>query len=506
MAEKDWRETMGAPFAEAEEPQYDVGAIRRATTDTPAHAEMFNGVFQQLIDNTAAVKRMAEGTQETLEREISNPNLLENWDFRNPVNQNGKGEYTGNYIWTIDRWILRGSNTTKLIIQKGSLGISNSGNEHYGVNQNIKDGPQVGAGKTVTISALVRNLSANQFQIFLGNAKNPGEAGEVYGRITVTSEGLASSTVTLPDNLPNTYLNFCIWIRGADPGSMEIVAAKLELGDHQTLARQNDLGEWEIIDPPNYDLQYALCSQYNPANGEWQGGVSLDANGRVPVAQLPCNDLTVYVSPDGVDALDRGSRNAPLRTPWYAFVNFGYPGRRLQINVALGSYGAFSVPSGYNVVLQATEPTQKPTFSNISVAVNAALTMYDCKIERGGGGGVTALTNRGTTILDNVNFKCINPTGNVAAILLVGGAVYVSNCTFENFSQCIFLSYLVARSNGFWTPALLVSRNNSGTNPNAHQVFHADSGVIMWRQGTQPTGAGGTTTVVTVNGGQVYGS
>lgn len=272
MAEKkDWRETMGAPFAEAEEPQYDVGAIRRATTDTPAHAEMFNGVFQQLIDNTAAVKRMAEGTQETLEREISNPNLLENWDFRNPVNRNGKGEYTGNYIWTIDRWILRGSNTTKLIIQKGSLGISNSGNEHYGVNQNIKDGPQVLAGKTVTISAIVRNFSANQFQIFLGNAKNPGEAGEVYGRITVTSKGLASSTVTLPDNLPNTYLNFCIWIRGADPGSMEIVAAKLELGDHQTLARQNDSGEWEIIDPPNYDLQYALCSQYNPANGEWQG-------------------------------------------------------------------------------------------------------------------------------------------------------------------------------------------------------------------------------------------
>ena len=272
MAEKkDWRETMGAPFAEAEEPQYDVGAIRRATTDTPAHAEMFNGVFQQIIDNTAAVKRMAEGTQETLEREISNPNLLENWDFRNPVNRNGKGEYTGSYIWTIDRWILRGSNTTKLIIQKGSLGISNSGNEHYGVNQNIKDGPQVLAGKTVTISAIVRNFSANQFQIFLGNAKNPGEAGEVYGRITVTSKGLASSTVTLPDNLPNTYLNFCIWIRGADPGSMEIVAAKLELGDHQTLARQNDSGEWEIIDPPNYDLQYALCSQYNPANGEWQG-------------------------------------------------------------------------------------------------------------------------------------------------------------------------------------------------------------------------------------------
>lgn len=61
MAEKkDWRETMGAPFAEAEEPQYDVGAIRRATANTPAYAELFNDIFQKLIDNTAAVKKLAE--------------------------------------------------------------------------------------------------------------------------------------------------------------------------------------------------------------------------------------------------------------------------------------------------------------------------------------------------------------------------------------------------------------------------------------------------------------
>lgn len=500
MAEKDWRETMGAPFAEAEEPQYDVGAIRRATTDTPAHAEMFNGVFQQLIDNTAAVKRMAEGTQETLEREISNPNLLENWDFRNPVNRNGKGEYTESGI-TIDKWELARRNyESSVLVNEGDVTfrITNSsslGNPPFFGTYKTRE-----VGKaTYTISLLVKEVNG----LFSLGVQWDGAPWTTFASIEGLRIGLNTCTFSIPEN----NVPPLIFVMGENVGSITMEAIKLELGDHQTLARQNDLGEWEIIDPPNYDLQYALCSQYNPANGEWQGGVSLDANGRVPVAQLPCNDLTVYVSPDGVDALDRGSQDAPLRTPWYALINFGYPGRWLQINVALGSYGAFSVPSGYNVVLQATEPTQKPTFSGISVAVNAALKMYDCKIERGGGGGVAACLNRGTIIFDSINFKCINPTGNVSAISLAGGAVYVSNCTFENFSQCIFLSYLAARSNGFWTPALLVSRNNSGANPNAHQgVFRADSGVIMWRQGTQPTGAGGTTVVTTVNGGQVYGS
>ena len=501
MAEKkDWRETMGAPFAEAEEPQYDVGAIRRATTDTPAHAEMFNGVFQQLIDNTAAGKRMAEGTQETLEREISNPNLLENWDFRNPVNRNGKGEYTGNYIWTIDRWILRGSNTTKLIIQKGSLGISNSGNEHYGVNQNIKDGPQVLAGKTVTISAIVRNFSANQFQIFLGNAKNPGEAGEVYGRITVTSKGLASSTVTLPDNLPNTYLNFCIWIRGADPGSMEIVAAKLELGDHQTLARQNDSGEWEIIDPPNYDLQYALCSQYNPANGEWQGGVSLDANGRVPVAQLPFNDLTLYLSPTGVDAPDMGSEDKPLKSIYYAINTFGSLIRFLHLKLYPGSYGWIDVGNRW-ITLEAVNADDKPLLTGLQIGQQGVVQLNNCKIQSAIDGGDSHIKTFGQCKLYNVDFTCTGGTGNSSAITVRGGTVVASGCTFNGYRQSVILSYSMA------SPALVISQNNSGANPNAYAgVLVAIEGVIIWRKGTQPTGAGGTTTVVTTNGGQVYGS
>ena len=60
--------------------------------------------------------------------------------------------------------------------------------------------------------------------------------------------------------------------------SVGLVAAKLELGSQQTLARQNEDGEWEIIDPPDYALQYALCSLYSPSTGEWVGNQHSNPN------------------------------------------------------------------------------------------------------------------------------------------------------------------------------------------------------------------------------------
>ena len=43
----------------------------------------------------------------------SNPNLLRNWDFRNPVNRNGQTEYIGSGS-TIDQWFIRNDSSLKL--------------------------------------------------------------------------------------------------------------------------------------------------------------------------------------------------------------------------------------------------------------------------------------------------------------------------------------------------------------------------------------------------------
>ena len=47
----------------------------------------------------------------------SNPNLLDNWYFRNPVNQRELAEYGEGY--TIDRWCLYVSGTTTISIENG---------------------------------------------------------------------------------------------------------------------------------------------------------------------------------------------------------------------------------------------------------------------------------------------------------------------------------------------------------------------------------------------------
>ena len=493
MAEKDWRETMGAPFAEAEEPQYDVGAIRRATTDTPAHAEMFNGVFQQLIDNTAAVKRMAEGTQETLEREISNPNLLENWDFRNPVNRNGKEEYTEGSI-TIDNWRLVIRNyESSVLVNGGDVTFRITNSSSLGKPPFFGTYKTRGMGKaTYTISLLVKEVNG----LFSLGVQWDGAPWTTVASIEGLRIGLNTCTFSIPEN----NVPLLIFVMGENVGSITMEAIKLELGDHQTLARQNDLGEWEIIDPPNYDLQYALCSQYNPANGEWQGGVSLDANGRVPVAQLPFNDLTLYLSPTGVDAPDMGSEDKPLKSIYYAINTFGSLIRFLHLKLYPGSYGWIDVGNRW-ITLEAVNADDKPLLTGLQIGQQGVVQLNNCKIQSAIDGGDSHIKTFGQCKLYNVDFTCTGGTGNSSAIMVRGGTVVASGCTFNGYRQSVILSYSMA------SPALVISQNNSGANPNAYAgVLVAIEGVIIWRKGTQPTGAGGTTTVVTTNGGQVYGS
>ena len=67
-----WQDTMGPSFEEPENPEYDVAAIKQPTANTPAYAELFNDIFQKLINNTAAVKRLAEEAVPASQKGIAN--------------------------------------------------------------------------------------------------------------------------------------------------------------------------------------------------------------------------------------------------------------------------------------------------------------------------------------------------------------------------------------------------------------------------------------------------
>ena len=176
--------------------------------------------------------------------QLSNPNLLDNWYFGNPVNQRGQTTYTtSSDEYTIDRWM---KSAGTLNIEDGY--ISASLTDQGSIVQYIEpDLFKAIAGKTLTFSVLHQ-------------------------------DGQLKKTTFTPDS---NYTNTDLWIGlGGEYGTMiyrwsgghpnlvytnsqngELVAVKLELGDQQTLAHQEN-GVWMLNEIPDYGEQLRRCQRY----------------------------------------------------------------------------------------------------------------------------------------------------------------------------------------------------------------------------------------------------
>lgn len=201
----------------------------------------------------------------------SNPNLIINWDFRNPVNRNGKTEYsiTGINKYFLDRWLGTYISAT---LEEDGLMITSDKTPSLSFYPKINNA-KILAGKIVTLSFLVAD-AVSTAMVLRGDIGN-GSINVLGDKIvTLNGPGLYTITGTLPDTLQKLYPG--ILVRSG--GYCKAIAAKLEFGPAQTLARKNADGEWEIIDPHNYDLQYLLCSQYSPITGEWVGSQHSNPN------------------------------------------------------------------------------------------------------------------------------------------------------------------------------------------------------------------------------------
>lgn len=171
---------------------------------------------------------------------VSNPNLLDNWYFGRPVNQRGQTEYTGEWIYTIDRWELSDGGGT-LTVQDGSIIYASASYLFQPIDSDISK--QL-AGKTLTISFLYAD-----------------------GTLDIGTSKIASSwdswTVFL--DAGNARLvgvgNGRLWVLNTKAGKA-IVAAKLELGPTQTLVhREGD--KWVINEVPEHGEQLRECQRYH---------------------------------------------------------------------------------------------------------------------------------------------------------------------------------------------------------------------------------------------------
>lgn len=207
----------------------------------------------------------------------SNPNLLDNWYFKDPINQQGKTEYTGFGI-TIDRWALNSEG--EITLNNGIQALNDTTQLRYNF-----DDIQIGAPYTFTLLMT-------------------GES---------TTEGVWAGGVTVADNDWVTFIDSMVWYRDGNllsvffivdkelAGSLElginctngntITAAKLESGDRQTLARKSTSGHWVLNDqPPNKALELAKCQRYRirlTNNPILTGMTSLDGNSLFAAIHLP---------------------------------------------------------------------------------------------------------------------------------------------------------------------------------------------------------------------------
>lgn len=270
---------------------------------------------------------------------VSNPNLLDNWYFGNPVDQRkgyiqiagtmmykdaactdqfgpssgttpvvvyatyarpiDKGVELALYIplnnivrgytgagYTVDRWWFdNDSNADTISLTNAGIKFSATAGATgiASVSQKIPQEILTAlAGKTVTLSAYGKTDTTQQV-LFLVN-------GQVVGASS-SATTLTSSTYTFPDSL--TSVSVYIYGRST-PGVGEgtILAAKLELGPTQTLAHQEN-GVWVLNEVPDYGEQLRRCLRHDYILGNASQncpigvGTAYSNDGVVCVIQLP---------------------------------------------------------------------------------------------------------------------------------------------------------------------------------------------------------------------------
>ena len=178
----------------------------------------------------------------------SNPNLLINSDFRKPVNRNGGSEYVTNNAGvhiTLDCW--RTQNGT-IIINNDYITCSSLTRLFQ------RKGHEISRDRKYTISVLTQD-------------------NKLYTAILPFDKYIYLGGI----NVGCFYETNDVYIVNAQASNVSLVAAKLEEGSFQTLAhKEGDI--WILNDPPNYDLQYALCSQYSSSTGEFVGSQHSNPN------------------------------------------------------------------------------------------------------------------------------------------------------------------------------------------------------------------------------------
>lgn len=162
--------------------------------------------------------------------------------------QNAVRGYAGSWVYTIDRWRL-GDGNVSLSVADGGIALKGGGvvGSDY-IFTRVERLPV--AKYTYTIL-----FSGNTDQVVLSNKLTD------TGVVTAVTSRAASGVLSLTWDQTTEFTSLDAFLRIHAPGSVNILAAKLELGPTQTLAHQEN-GVWVLNEIPNYGEQLMRCQRY----------------------------------------------------------------------------------------------------------------------------------------------------------------------------------------------------------------------------------------------------
>ena len=192
----------------------------------------------------------------------SNPNLLINWYFADPVNQRGQTSYE-NTTYTIDRWLATGNGQTVSLTDEGlKIAFKDNANEYCNISERFENYQQY-AGKTFTASALIRNPDGNMVKLTVKPTPTGNGAGPWYSPDPPASDDWILITGTGVFSETPTGLSFMLYtFNPKQETTVFVKAIKLELGSQQTLAHQDAAGNWVLNDIPNKVEETKKCQRY----------------------------------------------------------------------------------------------------------------------------------------------------------------------------------------------------------------------------------------------------
>lgn len=267
-----------------------------------------------------------------------NPNLLDNWFFGRPVNQKGQMEYTVGFEYTIDRW--KSNYENKLTVSDGCIHPIGPNDLSQFFDSDLCKSL---VGKTVSCSVLYKNTNG-VIHSSAGDLSNTTDNWELATRRFIWSTSNTSFYVFQGGN-PNS-------------SSCDILAAKLELGDTQTLAHKEN-EKWVLNEIPDFGEQLRRCQwycrvykagttlpclAYPQMDGGWYASAGLPTNGMrtIPTNNLGDGKKVAITDLDGADATHDDM----------SMLNWGQNENMLCLRISGGSHGGLTSKFPYWIKLK----------------------------------------------------------------------------------------------------------------------------------------------------------